>query len=219
MKVIKEGANSPTRLLFIGNSYIFRNDLPGLIACLAPHQIETQSIVAGGASLRRHINSGAVKEALEGAQWDVVILQEQSTLPLKNAVRFHASARELHELIKAHGTKTAFYQTWTRQNAPESQGALSAAYETIARELGALLLPVGDAWQIALKKKSDLPLHDDDGSHPTPLGSYLAACVFAATLWPRDPRGLPLPDGLKITPDDAALVRDAAWQAMQEVEP
>lgn len=30
----------------------------------------------------------------------------------------------------------------------------------------------------------DLPLHDVDGSHPAPLGTYLAACVIYLTLLP-----------------------------------
>jgi hypothetical protein len=205
---------SPSRLLFVGNSYTFRNDLPGLIARLAPHELWTQSIVAGGASLRRHINSSAVQKALDEAQWDIVILQEQSTLPLKNAARFQQGVRELHEAIARHGARTALYQTWARQNAPETQNALSAAYAEIADETGALLIPVGGAWHAALEMQSDLALFDDDGSHPTFLGSALAAYVFAPTLWPSDPRGLPLPDDWNITPAVADLLRDAAWEAI-----
>src|SRR5512135_2633891 len=57
------GAASPagrtTRMLFVGNSYTARHDLPALVAQLGaeavpPVPIETQAITAGGASLRRH---------------------------------------------------------------------------------------------------------------------------------------------------------------------
>jgi hypothetical protein len=205
--------NNISRLLFVGNSYIFRNDLPGLITQMAPCAVESQSIVAGGASLRRHINSGAVITALGESEWDFVVLQEQSTLPLKNAARFGASVRELDELIRAHGARTALYQTWARQNAPESQNALSDEYAKLATELGALLVPVGTAWQDVLQKRPNATLFDPDGSHPTPLGSYLAACVFVATLWKTDPRGLEMPQNLKIDAADAEFVQNAAWQA------
>lgn len=207
-------AFSPSRLLFVGNSFTFRNDLPALISQMAPHEIESQMIVAGGASLRNHINSGAIKTAL-AQTWDMVILQEQSTLPIKNTRRFHENVREVQTLIEESGAQTALYQTWARKNVPETQETLSVAYENIAHEIGARLIPVGRAWQAALKMQSDLPLYDADGSHPAPLGSYLAACVFVAKLWDKDARGLLVPDGWKISDENAALVRDAAWQATQ----
>ena len=202
--------NSPARLLFVGNSYTFRNDLPGLVAQLAPHRVETRNIVAGGASLRRHINSGAVAAALEAEDWDVVILQEQSTLPVKNASRFAASVRELNALIIAHGARTALYQTWARQNAPESQSVLSESYAELAAELGALLIPVGEVWSNVLETHPALQLFDADGSHPAPLGSYLAACVFTAKLWNLNPQSLTVPAALKISVEQAAVARTSA---------
>ncbi len=207
-------ASSVSRLLFVGNSFTFRHDLPGLMAQMAPQSIESQMIVAGGASLRLHLNSGAVQTAL-AEKWDIVILQEQSTLPIKNTKRFHENVREMQELISETGAQTALYQTWARQNAPATQDTLNIAYENIGREIGALLIPVGAAWQAALAVQNDLPLYDSDGSHPSPLGSYLAACVFVAKLWQKDARGLLVPEALKIEESHAALVRDAAWQALQ----
>src|SRR5450631_3277379 len=78
------------RILFIGNSYTSRNNLPGLLRGLGadaapPIAIETEAIVAGGASLRRHWNAGAALQRLNASRWDYVVLQDQSTLPVKNA--------------------------------------------------------------------------------------------------------------------------------------
>lgn len=53
------------------------------------------------------------------------MLQEQSTLPLKNAGCMHGNIRLFDEAIKAAGAKTALYMTWARRNAPESQQAIS----------------------------------------------------------------------------------------------
>jgi lysophospholipase L1-like esterase len=127
-----------------------------------------------------------VKAALANTKWDYAVLQEQSTLPIKNPARFAANVRELDEMIRAHGARTALYQTWARQNAPQTQQALSAAYADLAHELGALLIPVGDAWQNALRENPAAPLFDADGSHPSLAGSQLAARVFAEALWKRN---------------------------------
>ena len=34
-------------------------------------------------------------------------------------------------------------------------------------------------------------LYVDDGSHPAPAGTYLAACTLAATIFHRNPQGAP----------------------------
>jgi len=63
-------AKSPdSRVLFIGNSYTSRNQLPRLLADLAataehPRLVEVDAIVAGGASLKRHWNAGFAQQAL-----------------------------------------------------------------------------------------------------------------------------------------------------------
>jgi len=215
----KQTSAQASRILFIGNSFTFRNDLPGLITTLAasrtpPHTLATQMIVAGGASLRQHWNGGTALEAVQQGAWDTVVLQEQSTLPMKNATRFHENVRLFHEEITQSGARTLLYLTWARQQSPETQEALTQAYLTIATELNAGVAPVGIAWQQALKENPALPLYDKDGSHPSPLGSYLAACVFYATLFDASPAGITVPETLTISAADADLIQRVAWQTV-----
>ena len=140
----------PLKALFIGNSFTARNDLPGLVAQLAAargRRLEHRLISAGGASLRTHWNAGVALEAIRGGQYDHVVLQEQSTLPIKNARRMHENVRLFDEAIKAAGAQTTLYMTWARRNAPQSQQAITDAYAGIGRELAATVVPVGLAWQ------------------------------------------------------------------------
>ena len=93
------------RILFIGNSFTTRNDVPALLAGLAANaeegvSIESEIVAAGGASLRRHLNAGKAAELLKASAWDYVVLQEQSTLPVKNRLRTHENIRDFHELIR-----------------------------------------------------------------------------------------------------------------------
>ena len=176
---------SSIKLLFIGNSFTARNNLPGLIAQLAASRglrIEHRLISAGGASLRRHWNGGEAIKAIREGGYEFVVLQEQSTLPVKNAKRMHESVRLFDEAIKSAGAKTVLYMTWARQHSPESQQAITDAYKTIGQELGAIVVPVGVAWQSFVKKHDEPVLYDRDQSHPSLAGSYLAACVFLRTL-------------------------------------
>lgn len=180
-------------VLFIGNSFTARNDLPGLIAQLAAERgcaLTSRLISAGGASLRRHWNAGSARHAIAEGGFDHVVLQEQSTLPLKNPQRMHESVRLFDEVIRAAGATTVLYLTWARQHAPESQDAITRAYLDIGRELHATVVPVGVAWKQVLARPPAPILHDRDGSHPSPAGTYLAACVFVHVLFGVDPRGL-----------------------------
>ena len=186
------GPKNPVRVLFIGNSFTARNSLPGLVADLAAERgstLEPRLISRGGASLRMHWNKGEAAKEIATGRYDWVVLQEQSTLPVKNAARMHESVRLFDAAIRAAGARTALYLTWARQHAPDAQQAITDAYTAIGRELGALVMPVGVAWERVLAAAGAPVLHDKDGSHPTPAGSYLAACVFLAALLGQNPVG------------------------------
>src|SRR5687768_10530683 len=127
-------------VLFIGNSFTARNDLPGLIGKLAAasgRKLTHRLISAGGASLRRHWNAGEALAAIKGGGYDRVVLQEQSTLPVKSAKRMHESVRLFDEAIRAANARTVLYMTWAQAHAPESQQSITDAYTGIGRELGA----------------------------------------------------------------------------------
>jgi hypothetical protein len=202
------------KILFIGNSFTARNDLPGLIARLAAARgksLEHRLISAGGASLRTHWNAGAAHKAIKEGNYDHVVLQEQSTLPVKNAKRMHENVRLFHEPIQAAGAKTVLYLTWARQHSPDSQQAITDAYTSIGRELGATVVPVGLAWQRLARQHDQSVLYDRDQSHPSLPGSYLAACVFLAVLWGESPVGLATAVA-GLTANDLAVLQKVAWQ-------
>ncbi|GAA0593339.1 SGNH/GDSL hydrolase family protein [Kribbella sandramycini] len=207
------------RILFVGNSFTARNNLPGLLKGLAAARgVEMSStlIQAGGASLRQHLNAGKAPAAIADGGYDVVVLQEQSTLPIKSPERFRESAREFDAAIRAAGARTALYLTWARRNAPETQAALTAAYAGSAVELGATLIPVGPVWERFLQEHAEPVLHDKDNSHPALAGSYLAACVFLIALLAEDPVGLDVPvKGLDA--NTAALLQHSAWDICERL--
>jgi hypothetical protein len=201
-------------VLFIGNSFTARNDLPGLIARLAEARgksLHHRLISAGGASLRTHWNGGEAQRAIEKGQYDFVVLQEQSTLPVKNAKRMYENVRLFDEAIRAAGAQTVLYMTWARQNAPESQQAITDAYVGIGQELDATVAPVGLAWQRMLRQHDAPALYDKDQSHPTLAGSYLAACAFLAVLFRESPVGADA-DVAGLSEKEVALLQKAAWQ-------
>lgn len=204
-------------VLFIGNSFTARNNVPALVAQLAESRgkrLQHRLISAGGASLRMHWNKGDAQKAIRDTHYDYVVLQEQSTLPIKNAVRMHENIRLFDKEIRDSGAKTALYMTWARQNAPETQKTITDAYVSIGEELGALIVPAGVAWQNFTRHHRHPVLHDQDKSHPTLAGSYLAACVFFAALFSESPVGI-ASDLKGLAKADIDILLETAWEAVQ----
>ncbi len=170
---------TPTRILFIGNSFTNRNDLPGMLTRLGVAAkpgilMKTERVIANGMALKTHWNRGLAREKIRSSKWDYVVLQEQSTLPLKNPKRMRESIKLFDQEIKAAGAKTVLYMTWARRHEWDRQPELSEAYTSIGGSIGALVVPVGQAWQRVLTERPDVMLHDKDNSHPSFAGTYLA---------------------------------------------
>jgi hypothetical protein len=199
-----------TRILFIGNSFTRRNDLPGMIARLAAagkptRAVETEEVIANGMALKTHWTRGDARAAIGREKWDFVVLQEQSTLPLKNRAKMHEYVRLFVDEIRFFRAKPVLYMTWARVSTWDRQDELADAFLTIGKELDVLVAPVGQAWKEAFRRVPGIMLHDKDGSHPNPLGTYLGACVFYVTLFGENPVGLPVDTGVKGSEDSKSI--------------
>jgi hypothetical protein len=183
------------RVLFIGNSYTYVNDLPNMLAALAragnQRPVVYDRETPGGCTLEKHWKDGKAVKKITAAKWDYVVLQEQSLRPLTDRPRMFEYAAKLDGAIQKQQARTLLYQTWARQDAPQRQDDLSKAYLDLGQELKARVAPVGMAWERALKEDPQRVLYSADKSHPARAGTYLAACVFYATIFGQSPEGLP----------------------------
>jgi hypothetical protein len=194
-----------SRILFMGNSYTYVNDLPHMYAELARsggHPVEVAMLAEADWGLSDHAGSGRTLETLASAKWDYVILQDQSQWPAIEQYRTERmvpAARRIVGQIEAAGARPIFFLTWAhRQGWPRMgladydamQDRINQGYLAISREMGAPVAPVGFAWQMAVRQNPPSALWQADGIHPSPDGTYLAACVFYATTFRESPEGL-----------------------------
>jgi hypothetical protein len=224
------GVDADTPLiLFVGNSYTSQNNLPRHFARLSDaggHDIRVETFAPGGWTLQDQAASAELRDKLTQQPWLYVVLQEQSVVPALEPYRTHEmypAARTLHSQIEEAGSQTLFYMTWGRQDgmAPADTGfttfagmqaQLETGYLGIANELDAPVAPVGVAWKNTLAERPDLSLWAADGSHPTELGTYLAACVFYATIYRESPEGLTYHAGL--SDEDAQFLQQIAAETV-----
>jgi hypothetical protein len=199
------GKGACTRVLFIGNSYTYTNDLPLVFAKLAlagGHQVETGMAAEGGWSLNDHLQSTATIKAIQSTKWSFIVLQEQSQIPASVQDRtgsMYPAARSLVHQIEADGATPIFFLTWAhREGWPEEglpdydsmQLQIAQGYLGIAKELNVQVAPAGYAWWTTRDQYPEVALWQADGSHPSDEGTYLAACVFYATIFRQSPEGL-----------------------------
>lgn len=72
---------APTRILFVGNSLTYENDLPGMVCQLARsvgRQIVCESIAKPDYGLEDHWQSGEARRTIAGGRWDIVVLRSKS---------------------------------------------------------------------------------------------------------------------------------------------
>jgi len=230
-------ASDTTKVLFLGNSYTYANNLPDLFGNLAKSagkNVLTGISAPGGYMLENHKTDETSLSLIRQGGWDFVVLQEQSQAPTIEHFRYNSmypSAKFLDSLIKLNNLHTCFFMTWGRQNGGQQcidsfcspvfanffhmQDSLKSAYSEISSMLNAVLCPVGEAWRKARLLQPGIDLWESDESHPTIKGSYLAACVFYAKIFNLSPVGLSYIGTLSQA--DALFLQNCAYQTVISV--
>lgn len=217
------------RILFIGNSFTYFNQMPLMLQGLAQASgipLTCRMQAEGAATLQSHWdNPGQGKSRLESASWRYVVLQEQSSTPVGRADAMKKYAGLFGKLIREKGAIPVLFVTWGYREEKASGGVngemqkiLTLEYARRAEETGALLVPVGPAWAACMRLHPKANLYLEDGQHPSTLGSYLTACVFYATLFRKSPVGLPgtMAAGKHVVCDipaaQARALQQVAWE-------
>ncbi len=205
----------PLRILFIGNSLTFTNDLPGMLQSIAATEspsLQSDSVTFPGVSLDFHKLTGIAHTKLHAHPWDVVILQDYSTRPREHPEATTASVTWFLTDIRAALASPLLFENWPRRNRWPAASQLFQNYQQIHTTTAIPLAPIGEAWQLA---RSRLPWFQPyvDDRHPTRIGTYLAACVLFQSIYHHPPTTTFLPRA--ITPDQATALIQIATQASQ----
>lgn len=210
------------RVLFVGNSLTYANDLPLMVQAFARAaglQMHVDSVTMGGFSLDDHWSHGAAPRAISNGRWDVVVLQHgPSSLP-GSRVELRASAKKYDRIIRKAGGRPAFYMVWPSLDRFAYFDDVRESYSLAAADVGGIFIPAGEAWRAAWRRDPDAPLYDSDDFHPSLAGSYAAALSIYGMLTGRPPQGLPAQLRLAnrrtvdVPPALARLLQEAAAEA------
>ncbi len=230
-------AQNTRKVLFIGNSYIYTNDLPNMIKTLASDcsdTLEYSQSTPGGCTFQNHLSNSTTLSLIQQGGWDHVVLQEQSQLPSFPYSQVQNEcfpyAEQLCQTI--HGTTpqamVVFFMTWGRRDGDASNCAnypplctyegmdslLCARYTEMAEQNHAALSPVGRVWNHLRNEHPEIELYSSDGSHPSAVGSYAAAVTFYTILFQRSPSCIS--NDLAVDAAAAQAVRETVEQVVYD---
>lgn len=200
------------RVLFIGNSYTYANNLPQMVADIALSKSDTvvyDSSTPGGFTFQMHCANSITWQKIRSQKWDVVVLQAQSQEPAFSPTQVMSQtypyAKQLCDSIRSANacTEIMFYMTWGRKNGDMSncstyspvctyngmQARLRESYTLFKDSFMTSMAPVGVAWKNFRNSFPLIDLYVPDESHPSVHGTYLAACVFYSSIFKKTTAG------------------------------
>jgi uncharacterized protein DUF4886 len=219
-------APSATKVLIIGDSLLGKFDLPKMFSDIAASRgdpVDVLGHVPGlGMSVAKRVLSlpDFMQKELPSKAWDFAVIQENSELPITSVVI--PEVKSLSDAVRQNnaGTRLAFLVTWGFKDGDAAncqaaavlcsydsmQDADNQVYEDMARDNSGSIVPVGQAWRIVRQTHPEINLYWDD-HHPSPRGTYLAACVLYDILFKKKSLGA---DPLKLDPAQAAILQHIA---------
>ena len=182
------------KILFIGNSYTYYNDMPKLFQKIAEENgkdVNVFSVTCGGHKLYEYADGDdeytkQIDELIKTHQFDICILQEHSVLPIKDNELFIRGLTALADKLKPAAGAFMLYETWGRKTGSPTLGELSTTnkdmtynlareYERASHIINAKVSYVGLNFYDVYTGNEDIELYNEDMTHPSYEGSCLAA--------------------------------------------
>ena len=167
-------------------------------------ELRCDSVTKGGRHLYQNLsegdeNSEKIKSLANENVYDALFLQEQSFVPIVNPDKFLYGVQSLKDIVSAK--RTILYSTWGRKEgsskleelALTSEGMtkkLTDAYILVAKETNSEISVVGKAFLNISQTIPDIELYNKDLSHPSYVGSVVAAICHYKVLYGEMPKSI-----------------------------
>tara|TARA_Y100001935_G_scaffold211900_1_gene182301 strand:- start:1109 stop:1861 length:753 start_codon:yes stop_codon:yes gene_type:complete len=221
-------AEHPKNILFIGNSYLYyNNSVHNYVEFMLDEaynvsDVETKLSAIGGSRLHHHNIDHLLdfRNLNLNQQVDLIIMQGGSAQVTnqKNREEFISTAVKYSQKAQSKGIKTALYMTHAYTEADERYEPnliekITKTYYEAGIKSRSMIIPVGLAFELAYKEKPSIKLHHPDGTHPGPLGTYLASATVVASITNKSPEGLKFNYFDSISDNDRVFLQEIAWKA------
>jgi hypothetical protein len=194
------------RVLFVGDSFVFKNNMPSILQSLLGVGSIVNMQVKPGRTLSDAYKSSDARNAVSSGTYDYLVLQDQSTNPLYDVNDFSTAVQNFITL-NAGKAKVILFEPWINNsnsalygkgssgfckklglcdstgngsNPQIVQAAVKQIFQKEASQLGsaASVIYLGEAFMSAGDLRESLLMTTCDDVHPSLAGSYFIALLF-----------------------------------------
>ena len=184
------------KILFVGNSFTARNNLPNMVKKIAKSNdvnMDVYKNLSPGASWMDFSHDYNTLRTLKSKDWHAIVFQEQSFFLARTRSKYLVTSLPPLRVLDNNSItrKTVLFQTWGYLNGDTSplyngnytdmQDRLIDGYNDAADYISlnnrTRIARVGEVWKTVFHNR----LYSDT-QHPSIEGSYLASCVLFRTI-------------------------------------
>ncbi|MCX6270345.1 MAG: T9SS type A sorting domain-containing protein [Bacteroidetes bacterium] len=233
-------AQDTVKVLFIGNSFTYSNDLPQLVNAFITSDntpVFTDMYAPGGVSVgdtaqgtSAHMNNPAVYQKIRDNDWDYLVLQDnqgrfahdsavfpgsslviQGHLKIRDSLHFHHPCAKM---IWFSGWGLKFGQPPNWPTGISMIDSITVNYRVLNDTAKDVIAPIGPAWKKCILNNPLIDLWSSDNAHPSLAGSYLTAAVITSVILQKNPVTLPFSASLATA--DANYLKTTAGEIYED---
>ena len=173
------------KILFVGNSLTYTNDLPTLVEKEAKSRrvkVKSTSLAFPNYAIVDHWNDGDLQKYIISERYDYVVIQQGPSSQSEGRRMLIEDGARLKKLCESNDTKLVYFMVWPSRRYYHTFDGVIKNHMDAAKENNAMLCPVGQVWKDFFDKTGDFSYYGPDGFHPSLRGSQVAAEIIVNTL-------------------------------------
>ena len=202
------------KVLFIGNSHTFYNDMPQIFKNICDEKgkdVEVAMQAFGGKTYGWHYGQMTeLRFALMHGGFDYIIMQQAAHSPCPAKEETLADGGKIIELARKCGVTPIQTMPWAEKRDPDHQKGMYDIYNTLSEMYGVKLAYAGNVFEDVFYNHPEIDMYWKDGEHASPYGSYTIAMSVYAAIFGESVKGL-APNSYNTYP-----VTDDGWAAIKD---
>lgn len=186
LKAQEKTAIKDYKVLFVGNSLTYSNNLPQLVSQAASDEhiiISTEILAKPNYALVDHWDEGTLQKKIKSKSFDFVVVQQGPSSQEEGRKLLFESVQKISKLCAKNNSQLVVFMVWPSQQYYHTFEKVIKNHREVAEKFNAVLCPVGEAWRTHFDRTRDFSYYGPDGFHPSEKGSQVAAEIIVESLF------------------------------------
>lgn len=205
------------KVLFLGNSHTYYNDMPLLFQEICRNQgkeAEVRMIAQSGVTYRWHLNHAIeLRFELMYGGYDFLVMQQAAHGNPPSKEETHRDGHEIAAMARRFGTVPIQTVPWAEKRFPEHQAKMYEIFESFAEKESIQLNPVGRVFEEVRNRYPEINMYWTDGEHASPYGTYAVALCAYASIFGESVAGVTVSHSRETYP-----LSQEAWKRVEEAQ-